>query len=93
MANLLREYGAPDDLVNAWRQPDEFGVWPENMPVLNLFTRCKTQWRTGAMGGFLGLDYVAVDVVIKYSDIDATPELFADLQAMESVALSEFNKK
>lgn len=51
----------PDDAL----MPDDFVVWPENVPAVELFLRCATQWRTGepsavAPAGVCGLDYSAV---------------------------------
>lgn len=39
--------------------PAEYGLWAELWPVVHLFMRCMTQWRTGP-GGLVGLDYGAV---------------------------------
>ena len=55
-----------------------------------------TQWRVAVgMGGavYLGLDYSAVCALMQLLDLPKPAELFADLQAMESAALRELNRK
>ena len=65
-----------------------FEVLPEAWPVVQLFLRVQTQWRTGP-GGFVGLDYQAVFSVMERLKIqDDDGELFAGLQIMEAVALN-----
>ena len=50
--------------------------------------RVQTQWRVSGMGGAVGLDYQAVDVVMRRLRIeDGDGELFAGLQVMEIAAL------
>jgi hypothetical protein len=35
-------------------------IWPENLPVFELWTRVFTQWRRDPEGRLVGLDYAAV---------------------------------
>ncbi|WP_347268183.1 DUF1799 domain-containing protein [Paracoccus sp. (in: a-proteobacteria)] len=76
--------------VAAAPAPESFEVLPQNADALDAWLSCQTQWRVAAgMGGmvWLGLDYGAVDVVLKrarYADPDA---VFRDLQVMEGAAL------
>nr|WP_246520199.1 DUF1799 domain-containing protein [Ancylobacter lacus] len=70
---------------------DDFEVWPENWQTVRLFLACETQWRaSAAMSGmvWVGLDYVAVDVVARRRGLEAD---LADLQVMEVEALSILN--
>ena len=71
-------------------------IWDINARALQLFLDLITQWRIASKGGgfapsrliFLGLDYSAVDTVMRrkgYAD-----ELFEDLQVMEGAALDAF---
>lgn len=63
-----------------------YAVWPELWPVVSLFLRCSTQWRTGP-GGVIGLDYNPIlTLAAHYPEID-TLSLIDDLQIMESRAL------
>lgn len=74
-------------------EPELFSVWPENAPTLDLFLRMATQWRVAPMGGVIGFDYNALDVVIRRCEVECTPEMFDDLQAMERAALAVMNEK
>ncbi len=72
---------------------DEFEVWEENWPVVELFLRVQTQWRTG-MNGPVGLDYVAVAWVLKLIAEEAIHRaLLEDLQIMEGAVLAYIAKQ
>ena len=64
-----------------------FKVWRCNWPALACFLACSTQWRVGGMGGVLGLDYPAVEVVMRMHQVRDRSVMFKNLQAMESAAL------
>lgn len=67
---------------------DDFEVWPENWPALEMFLRCQTQWRMG-MNGVVGLDYGAVAWVLRlYEAEDQHRALLEDLQVMEAAVIS-----
>jgi hypothetical protein len=57
---------------------------------VNVFIAMGTQWRIG-MGGATGLDYVALQSVMRLMAIPrkAWPEMFEDIRDMESAALRE----
>lgn len=67
---------------------------PDNWLSVCAFLACETQWRAiaGMMGGlvWLGLDYSAVDVVLRRLGFDDPDSVFADLQVMEDAALAVF---
>ncbi|WP_353429035.1 DUF1799 domain-containing protein [Paracoccus denitrificans] len=71
-------------------EAEAFEVLPPNADALDAWLACQTQWRIAAgMGGiaYLGLDYGAVDVVLRrmrFADPDA---VLADLLVMEGAAL------
>ena len=71
---------------------DDFEVWEENWPVLEMFLRCQTQWRT-TMSGVLGLDYAAVAWVHKLYEVEAQRALLEDLQVMEAAAMVTINTR
>jgi Iap family predicted aminopeptidase len=72
---------------------DDCEVWEENWPVLELFLRCQTQWRTG-MSGPVGLDYNAVAWVLKLTAEEASHRsLLEDLQIMEGAVLGFIAKQ
>jgi len=68
-----------------------FEVWPENWEAVVLFCRLSTQWKLGAFGGFIGLDYVAVDATMRLLKIRQRERLFGQIQLMESAALAVLN--
>lgn len=67
-----------------------FEVWPENWPAWEAFHLCTTQWRSAPMGGLLGLDYTAVEIVLRAHSIPI--QTLKDLQHIEAGALAEFRK-
>ena len=80
----------------AANRPEVFEVMRANADALDAWLRCETQWRaiSAAPGSllWLGLDYGAVDVVLrrrKWADPD---QLFEDLQVMEGAALDVMHK-
>ncbi len=69
-------------------------VWSVNGAALATFLDLSTQWR--AVGGigpiiWLGLDYLAVDLVIRRRGLD--DGVFDDLQVMERAALPILNER
>ncbi len=72
---------------------DDFEVWEENWPVVDLFLRVQTQWRTG-MSGVVGLDYTAVAWVLRLIAEEANHRaLLEDLQIMEGAVLAYIAKQ
>ena len=73
--------------------PDEdFGILPENWPVVEMFLRVQTQWRT-TMSGVIGMDYAALAWVFKLYGVDDPRSLLEGLQIMEAAAMSVINKQ
>jgi hypothetical protein len=68
-------------------------VRPDNAAALELFLALRTQWRVGAMGGVLGLDYPAVLAVFRMRRMKDMAAMLADLQVMEAAALPVLNRK
>jgi hypothetical protein len=71
---------------------EHFEVWEENWPVLDMFLRCQTQWRT-TMNGLLGLDYGAVAWLLRLYEVEDPRALLEDLQVMEAAALITVNSR
>ncbi len=85
MGVALAEDLIPDD------RSEEIDVFPANWPSVCAFLGCQTQWRvvvaaTGLV--WLGLDYTAVDVVLRRTAV--ADVAFADIQLMERAALDAF---
>ena len=73
------------------RESGAFEVWPENWDIVIAFLACETQWRaasTYARVILLGLDYVAVDVVLRRRA--AADHVFDGMRIMERAALAVF---
>jgi hypothetical protein len=74
-------------------QPHEdFEVWEENWPVVEMFLRVQTQWRT-TMSGVLGLDYGAVAWLFMMYEVNDQRALLEDLQVMEAAAMVTINSR
>ena len=67
-------------------------MFEENWPVVEMFLRLQTQWRT-SMSGVLGLDYVAVEWMLRLYGVEDQRSMLEDLQVMEGAALTLINKK
>lgn len=79
----------PEDVA-----PDPVEIWPETLPVYDLFVSMTTQWRVGA-GGPTGLDY---NVLYRKMDrmalsAGAYDQLETDIQVMEAAALQAMRPK
>ena len=79
--------------------PDEFEVWPENDLSLGIFLRCTTQWRFRIEGRensissrISGLDYTAVEAVMRLYQVENAGEVFNDIRAMELAVLEKVNE-
>ena len=73
-------------------QPETYTLWAELAPVVGLFQRCLTQWRTGGVG-VIGLDYVAVLQVASIIGLELTAAMMEDIQVMELHARDLINRK
>ena len=67
-------------------------VWEENWPVVQMFLRCQTQWRT-TMNGLLGLDYGVLAWLFKMYAVEDPRALLEDLQVMEAAAMAVINSR
>ena len=93
MADDLAVFGAPDEVIQeALLDDTRFEVWPENWQYLELFCRCRTQW-TVSFSGVVGLNYPAIESLMRMMKIENTSEFFSEIQAMEFAALPILNEK
>lgn len=83
----------PALLDSALPEIEDFDVWQDNVDALNVFLRLSTQWKVAGMGGFTGLDYLALEAVLRLTNTSSTPELFDDIQEMERAALPILNQR
>ena len=70
------------------------GIFPDNVPIVQVFKDMSTQWRTGPSGP-TGLDYSALPVVFSIRRIKAAEreDVFDFLRVMEVKALSAMRYK
>jgi hypothetical protein len=92
-----QRYGIPIELLldSTEITPDEFEIWPENDVSLGVFLRCSTQWRyrtEGECSRLTGLDYPAVETVMRLCEVEKTGEVFNDIRAMELAILAKVNE-
>jgi len=71
---------------------EDFELLEESWPVVEMFLRCQTQWRT-TMSGVLGLDYGAVAWLFKMYAVEDPRALLEDLQVMEAAAMMVINSR
>ncbi len=71
-----------------------FEVWAENAQSLRVFLAVQSQWRVASGLGcitYLGLDYAACAALLAGRGIPAGPQIWEDLQLMESEACAALN--
>lgn len=95
LAAQFAAMGVPVSTADRSVDPDAIEIMAQNVPTYRVWRACETQWRVlaGLSGSaFLGLDYSAVDVVLRRAGttIGHPDEVFADLMEMEAEALSVF---
>lgn len=70
------------------RASRDYDVWPENWPAVQVFVACGTQWRrTGREGRMCGLDYAAVEAVMRMLGTPEPAATFGRVRAMEAEVL------
>lgn len=83
--------------VDAMAYPEAFEVMAQNVDAVRIWLAVETQWRVAVgMGGiaWLGLDYNAVDVVLRRVGltVERANEVFGDLMVMEAAAVAAFGE-
>ena len=78
-------------IVMPEQPPEDFEVLEENWPVVEMFLRVQTQWRT-TMNRLLGLDYGAVAWLLRLYEVEDPRALLEDLQVMEAAALLSISR-
>ena len=71
---------------------DNFEVLAENWEAVQMFMRCQTQWRVG-MAGPIGLDYGAVNWLLRLYEVEDQRSVLEDLQTMEAAVLVTMSKR
>lgn len=73
---------------------DDFDVWPENWPYVEVFSLMSSQWNIG-MGGAIGLNYTVLFDLLTRKGFSGDEWWVAldSIRVMESAALDEMQKK
>lgn len=71
---------------------EDFEVWDENWEAMMMFLRMQTQWNV-SMNGLVGLNYQALETLIRLYKIEEPLELFEKVQVIERAALVKMNSK
>lgn len=90
----LRALNAPEDVIAQLEEAqsaEDFEVWEENWPFVEMFLRLQTQWRV-SFGGLLGIDYVAAKWLFDVYSVEDHKETLDALMIMERAALSALNE-
>lgn len=73
----------------------EEGLWAGHQRAMLAFLAVCTQWRVVAgQAGliYVGLDYAAADVGLRRAGIETTPDLWSELQGIETGAVAALNE-
>ncbi len=96
LAASFARMGVAVEVAAEKRQPDAFEVMRANADAIDAWLACESQWRciSAAPGSilWLGLDYGAVDVVLRRRKWTDPDRVFVDLQVMEGAALEVMHR-
>jgi len=67
-------------------------ILPENFEAVQVFSACSTQWRQTFSGLRSGLDYSAVETLMRLYDVQDKPDVFQRIQILER-ALIEVDRE
>lgn len=87
----LKAFGAPQEVIDELAQAqkvEDFEVWEENFPILTMFLRLQTQWRT-SHAGLVGLDYSSAQWLFGLYSVEDQRDMLEGLQVMEYAILSD----
>lgn len=85
-------YGAPCGGCE-WGPAHAPVLWGENDDAYELFQASMTQWRSGGMGGAVGLDYPAVFKVARILEIDLDRVMMGKIRALEKDTLKRADER
>lgn len=84
----LAAWGADTHILQAEREKQRVELWAQHNAVVKLFSACLSQLRLTGMGGIIGLDYVAVNLVARWLGITMDSFTLSQLQIMEAEMVS-----
>lgn len=77
-------------------QAEDFEIWQDNLPALEIFLACNKQWRIltgGDKPWYQGLRYLEVEAVLRLKRVKDKAAVFADVQVMEEAAMIALNER
>ena len=85
----MAKSGLPRKIVEKMEGFRPVEIWPDQVPVVNLFSSVLTQWRMGPSGP-VGLDYAGVEATMRMKMVPAKErgQMLDDLRIMERAALA-----
>ena len=85
----MAKSGLPRKLVEKMEGFRPVEIWPDQVPVVNLFSSVLTQWRMGPTGP-VGLDYAGVEATMRMKMVPSKERgaMLDDLRVMERAALA-----
>lgn len=91
----LKVMNAPEEVIQDlldMEKAENFEVWEDNWPCVEMFLRLQTQWRT-SFGGLIGIDYIAAKWLFDLYDVKEHREMLDALMIMERSALTALSEK
>jgi len=74
-------------------EPDDFLIWPNNIKAWKTFDLVSTQVKVNDRFGCAGFDYVAVEAGLRMAGLAIEPDVFYQLQIIESELIKNLNQK
>jgi len=91
----LKALGASEDQIAAAQLEGvrkDCEVWEDNWEAVMMFLRMQTQWNV-SMSGLVGLNYQALETLMRLYHVKEPVELFEKVQVIERAALVKMNTK
>lgn len=74
-------------------QQDAVEVLEENAQAFHVFMACQTQWNYAGMGSPIGINYMALESVMRMMNIQDHTQCFDQVRFIEQGALSQLSEK
>lgn len=87
--------GHHEDASDPGPETDQIEIMAQAVASFRIWKAVETQWRVIAGPGGIawnGIDYVALDVVLRRTRIENPDDVFADIMMMEAEALAAFSE-
>ena len=89
----MQGFGAPMEAfaqlaARGEKVAEDYLVYPENWDAVTVFNRMQSQWRYAPSGVRTGLDYPAIETVMRIIGIKDAADTFDRMQTMEMAILA-----